>query len=298
MNQILVELVKLANLVVTLTRAMASVGRIRTVMDTETSMKFPEVSSASWTPSEDAVVFSHVDMRYASSGGESLTDISFRVRTGETVGIIGSTGSGKTTLVQLIPRFYDASAGTVTLMGQPISSWSREDLRRHIAIVMQRPQLFSGTIRENVTWGRPDASDEEIWQALDMAQATDMVRGKKNGLDEMLEQGGRNLSGGQKQRLTIARALIARPDILILDDSSSALDYATDAALRRALRELKNTTLFIVSQRTSSIRHCHHILVLDEGHLVGDATHEELLASCPVYREIHESQFQKGDARA
>ncbi|MBQ6292636.1 MAG: ABC transporter ATP-binding protein [Lachnospiraceae bacterium] len=296
MNQILVELVKLANLIVTIARAIASMKRVEQVLDTLNGMQFPEKDKAEWSGADEAVRFEHVGMAYRGAAGESLNDISFTALRGQTVGVIGGTGSGKSTLVNLIPRFYEVTDGKIFLEGQPIEDWSAETLRRHIAVVMQKAQLFSGTVRSNLLWGNAEATDEELWQALEIAQAADFVREKEGGLDAKIEQGGRNLSGGQKQRLTIARALVMKPDILILDDSSSALDYATDAALRRALRALPaSTTVFIVSQRTSSLRHADRILVLEDGHLAGSGTHDELMASCPVYREIHESQFRKGD---
>ena len=296
MSQILVELVKLANLIVLLTRAVASLGRVGTVLDTETSMHYPE--KAAHAESEDeAVRFDHVSLTYKGAGDESITDISFRALKGQTIGVIGGTGSGKSTLVRLIPRFYDATKGSVSLMGRPIADWPHDELRDRVAVVMQRAQLFKGTIRSNLLWGDTKATDDELWAALETAQAAEFVRQKPGQLDDPVEQGGRNLSGGQKQRLTIARALVSKPDILILDDSASALDYATDAALRRALRELPDTTTtFIVSQRTSSIRHADQILVLDDGELVGCGTHDELLQNCPVYAEIHESQFRREGA--
>lgn len=298
MSQILVELVKLANLIVLLTRAIASMGRVATVLDTETSMQYP-AKSAHAESADEAVVFDHVSLTYKGAGDESITDVSFRAMKGQTIGVIGGTGSGKSTLVNLIPRFYDATRGSVTLMGRPIADWTHDELRDRVAVVMQRAQLFKGTIRSNLLWGDMNATDEELWAALETAQAADFVREKPGQLDEEVEQGGRNLSGGQKQRLTIARALVSRPDILILDDSASALDYATDAALRQALRKLpEGTTTFIVSQRTSSIRHADQILVLDDGELVGCGTHDALMASCPIYQEIHESQFRKGDEQA
>ena len=219
------------------------------------------------------------------------------MKKGETIGIIGGTGSGKSSLVHLIPRFYDATSGEVFLLGRPVKEWDKETLRQKVGIVMQKVQVFSGTIRSNLLMGNEDATEEEMWQALRDAQAEEFVRKKSEGLDEPVEQGGRNLSGGQKQRLTIARALIRKPEILILDDSSSALDYATDAALRKALKNLpSNVTVFLVSQRTSSIRHADHILVLDDGKAVGWGTHEELLESCQIYREIYESQYGKGES--
>lgn len=300
MNQILVELVKLANLIVSISRALASLGRVEQVLDTKTAMEFPKTTqeTAGEDSGKEAVRFDHVGLTYAGAGAESLTDISFAARKGQTIGIIGGTGSGKSSLVNLIPRFYDATAGTVTLMGRPIGQWDRESLRDMVGVVMQKAQLFAGTIRSNLLWGNPDATEEELWEALRLAQAEDFVRAKSKGLDDPVEQGGRNLSGGQRQRLTIARALVKKPRILILDDSASALDYATDAALRKALRTLPDSvTVFIVSQRTSSLQHADQILVLDDGHLVGCGTHRQLLDSCGTYREIYESQFQKGDAR-
>ena len=309
MSQILVELVKLANLIVLLTKAYASLGRCAKVLDTQTSMVYPEQregTSPSPAEDEEAVRFDHVSLTYQGAGDESISDISFCARKGQTIGVIGGTGSGKSTLVNLIPRFYDATKGTVSLMGRPVRDWPHEELRDRVAVVMQRAQLFKGTIRSNLLYGlasgdkTPDTvTDDFLWQCLETAQAAEFVRQKPGGLDEPVEQGGRNLSGGQKQRLTIARALVSQADILILDDSASALDYATDASLRRALRQLPDTTTtFIVSQRTSSIRHADQILVMDDGLLVGCGTHEALLESCEVYREIHESQFRKGDEQA
>lgn len=295
MSQILVELVKLANLVVLLTRAIASMGRVSQVLDTPSTMTFPEKPVSADAASDVAVAFDHVSLRYQGAGAESLSDVTFTAKKGQTIGVIGGTGSGKTTLVSLIPRFYDATKGQVTLLGQPITAYSKEELNRHVAVVMQKAQLFKGTIRSNLLWGNENATDEELWHALSIAQSEDFVRQKPGKLDDPVEQGGRNLSGGQRQRLTIARALVGHPDILILDDSASALDYATDAALRKALRTLPaETTLFIVSQRTSSLRHADQIIVLDDGHVVGIGTHDTLMQTCEVYREIHESQFRKG----
>lgn len=295
MSQILVELVKLANLVVLLTRAIASMGRVSQVLDTPSTMVFPEKPVSVDAASDVAVAFDHVSLRYQGAGAESLSDVTFTAKKGQTIGVIGGTGSGKTTLVSLIPRFYDATKGQVTLLGQPITAYSKEELNRHVAVVMQKAQLFKGTIRSNLLWGNENATDEELWHALSIAQSEDFVRQKPGKLDDPVEQGGRNLSGGQRQRLTIARALVGHPDILILDDSASALDYATDAALRKALRTLPaETTLFIVSQRTSSLRHADQIIVLDDGHVVGIGTHDALMQTCEVYREIHESQFRKG----
>ena len=292
MSQILVELVKLANLVVLLTRAIASMGRVSQVLDTPSTMAFPEKPVSADAASDVAVAFDHVSLRYQGAGAESLSDVTFTAKKGQTIGVIGGTGSGKTTLVSLIPRFYDATKGQVTLLGQPITAYSKEELNRHVAVVMQKAQLFKGTIRSNLLWGNENATDEELWHALSIAQSEDFVRQKPGKLDDPVEQGGRNLSGGQRQRLTIARALVGHPDILILDDSASALDYATDAALRKALRT--EPTLFIVSQRTSSLRHADQIIVLDDGHVVGIGKHDTLMQTCEVYREIHESQFRKG----
>ena len=295
MSQILVELVKLANLIVTMSRAMASLGRVEQILDTKTVMEFPEKTTIREENTEEAVRFDHVSLSYAQAGEESLSDISFSVKKGETIGIIGGTGSGKSSLVHLIPRFYDATSGEIFLLGRSVKEWDRETLRQKVGIVMQKVQVFSGTIRSNLLMGNEGAGEEEMWQALRAAQAEEFVRKKSEGLDEPIEQGGRNLSGGQKQRLTIARALVRKPEILILDDSSSALDYATDAALRKALKNLpSNVTVFLVSQRTSSIRHADHILVLDDGKAAGWGTHEELLESCQIYREIYESQYGKG----
>lgn len=297
MNQILVELVKLANLIVTISRALASLSRVEQVLDTTSQMTFPDTMPALPNTSE-SVCFEHVSLTYANASAPSLTDIHFKAHVGQTIGIIGGTGSGKSSLVHLIGRFYDATEGNIYLNGLPIKQWDRDHLRQHVAIVMQKAQLFAGTIRSNLLWGNPQATDEELWEALRLAQAEEFVKAKSDGLDEPVEQGGRNLSGGQKQRLTIARALVAKPQILILDDSASALDYATDAALRQALASLSgNMTVFIVSQRTASIAHADHILVLDDGHLVGQGTHQELLKHCPVYQEIYESQFLKGEDR-
>ena len=293
MGQILIELVKLANLVVLLSKAMASLGRVEQILDTKPSMTFAGTETGG--DGETILEFRDVAMQYRDAGAESISGISFSLKKGQTLGIIGGTGSGKSTLVNLIPRFYDATAGTVRLKGVPIQSLREDMLRKTVAIVQQKTRLFAGTIRSNLLWGNENATDEELWQALETAQAGDFVREK--GLDAVVEQGGRNLSGGQKQRLSIARALAAKPEILILDDSASALDYATDAALRTAIRNLPgNMTVIIVSQRTASIRHADHILVLEDGTLAGQGTHDELLKSCPVYQEIYESQFRKEEA--
>lgn len=299
-SQILVELVKLANLVVQLGKSVAGMGRIGQVLDTPCSMKFEDGKAGNAEnggradkAGAAAVEFDRVSLRYAGAGAESLTDISFTARRGETIGIIGGTGSGKTSLVNLIPRFYDATDGCVYINGRRITELPRETLLREVAIVEQKPRLFSGTVRSNMLWGNEGATDDEIWSALETAQAAEFVRKKDGGLDEEISQGGGNLSGGQKQRLTIARALLRGADILILDDSASALDYATDAALRRAIAELpKDMTVFIVSQRAGSIMNADKILVLDDGRLVGCGSHAELMEDCEIYREIYESQFK------
>ena len=295
MSQILVELVKMANTIILISKALASINRIAGVLDTEPAMEFQE-QKVVWPKSEEAVRFEHVGLIYRGAGEESLTDITFCAKKGQTIGVIGGTGSGKSTLVNLIPRFYDATRGEISIFGMPIEKWGKEELRTRVGVVMQKAQLFQGTIRSNLLWGKQNATQEELWHELEVAQAAEVVRGKEKGLDEPVEQGGRNFSGGQKQRLTIARALVNNPDILILDDSASALDFATDASLRKALKTLpEELTVFIVSQRTSSLKHADQILVLEDGCLVGLGTHEQLLENCEVYREIHESQFKKGD---
>lgn len=296
MSQILVELVKLANLIILINKAIACGNRIEEVLETKSSIvNAPsEVNAAS--DSENAVVFSHVSMAYASTSEEALTDIDFTAKKGQTIGIIGGTGSGKSSVVNLIPRFYDVSKGSVLVNGRDVRDYDLTELRDKIGVVMQKAVLFQGTIAENLRWGKPDATDEELWHAIEVAQATDVVEGKEGKLDYMIEQGGRNLSGGQKQRLTIARAVVKDPDILILDDSASALDFATDARLRAALRNLHgNKTIFIVSQRTSSIQFADQIIVMDDGQVAGIGTHEQLLEQCEIYREIYESQFKKED---
>ena len=298
MNQILVELVKLANLIVQISKALASAGRVQAVLETKPGMAFPQtVAGPAQLPADragEAVRFDHVGLTYAGAGAPSLTGITFTARQGETIGVIGGTGAGKSSLVSLIPRFYDATEGAVELFGRPAGAWPRELLRGRVATVMQKAQLFTGTIRSNLLWGSRTASDQELWAALETAQAADFVRAKPLGLDEPVEQGGRNFSGGQRQRLTIARALVAKPDILILDDSASALDFATDAALRKAIAALPGEmTVFIVSQRAASLQHADRIIVLDDGHMVGCGTHSELLDRCPVYQEIYASQFKK-----
>ena len=300
MNQILIELVKLANLIVQVSKALACAGRVQAVLDTKPGMEFPAELTGN-VPAEkagDAVRFDHVSLTYKGAGAPSLSDINFTAKRGQTIGVIGGTGSGKSSLISLIPRFYDATEGSVEIMGRPVRQYPRTDLRGKVAVVMQKAQLFGGTIRSNLLWGSQNASDADLWAALETAQAAEFVKAKPLGLDEPVEQGGRNLSGGQKQRLTIARALVGKPDILILDDSASALDYATDAALRKALAALPgDLTVFIVSQRAASLQHADQIIVLDDGRMVGLGRHAELLESCPVYKEIYESQFKKGDAQ-
>lgn len=301
MSQILVELIKLANLIVTVTKAIACGNRIQSVFEIpegERKVIRGEHETVDVQP-EEMVVFSHVGLTYENAGAESLTDIMFTAKRGETVGIIGGTGSGKTSLVHLICGFYPHTAGSIRIDGRDIDCYSKEALRDKIGIVMQKAVLFSGTIRENLLWGNGNASDDELKEALRIAQAWDVVEKKEGGLDALVAQGGRNFSGGQKQRLTIARALVRKPEILILDDSASALDYATDAALRRAIAGMKEQpTVFIVSQRTASIQYADHILVLDDGKIVGQGTHEELLQSCGVYQEIYYSQFrEKGEQK-
>lgn len=292
LNQILVELVKLANLIITMTKSMASAARVENVLKLEPTMKDPVTPVLPAPDCRESVSFDRVFTRYPEAGADSLTDVSFTALKGQTIGVIGGTGSGKSTLIQLIPRFYDVSSGSVRVDGVDVRQQSMASLRQRIAVVPQKAALFQGTIRENLLWGDQSATDEELWQALETAQAAEVVRGKALGLDEKLEQNGRNLSGGQKQRLTIARALVRKPEILILDDSASALDFATDAALRKAIRELPGeTTVFIISQRPSSIRYADQILVLDEGRLVGCGTNAELLKSCPLYQEIYRTQY-------
>ena len=296
MGQILVELVKLASLIISITKALASAGRISAVLATESSMENGTKPFA--VTDDDILTFDNVSLRYHEAGEDSLSGISFSVKRGETIGIIGGTGSGKSSLVNLIPRFYDATGGKVLLFGEDIRNYDTESLREHIGVVPQKAVLFKGTLRDNMKWGKADATDEEIAEAIETAQAAKVVA-DKGGLDAEIEAGGRNLSGGQRQRLTIARALVKKPDILILDDSASALDFATDAALRRALREdTGDATVFIVSQRTSSLLFADKIIVLDDGEAVAIGSHEALLKNCSLYREIYETQFQKGGESA
>ena len=294
-GQILVELIKLANLIINITKAVACGNRIQSVLE----MPSGETVDAQYKKeaSPYRVEFRHAGICYAGAGAESLTDVSFAVRPGQTVGVIGGTGSGKSTLVNLIPRFYDVSEGAVLIDGQDVRGMEVSALRARIGVTPQKAVLFQGTIRDNLRWGNESATDEELLRAVETAQASDVLSAK-GGLDAQLEQGGRNLSGGQRQRLTIARALVRKPDILILDDSASALDFATDAALRKALKNLpEQPTVFIVSQRTSSIQQADQIIVLDDGAVAGVGTHQQLLDSCQVYREIYDSQFKK-EARA
>ena len=294
MNQILVELVKLANLIITVTKAVACGNRIQSVFEEETGMS---EGNLTWPEEEQhtmpVVEFDHVNLRYAGSGEDSLTDISFRAMPGQTIGIIGGTGSGKSSVVNLIPRFYDATGGTVRIYGKDAKEYKIEDLRSHIGVVPQKAVLFQGTIAQNLRWGKETASDAELEKAIEISQAKEFVDEKEDRLDYQIEQSGKNLSGGQRQRLTIARALVRNPEILILDDSASALDFATDAKLRKAIRQMdSHPVVFIVSQRASSIQYADQILVLDDGELVGIGTHAELMNSCEIYREIYESQFE------
>ena len=297
MAQILVELLKLANLIVTMTKAKACGDRVWAVLELpEDALTKQQASFEKATPKNpDAVVeFSGVSLRFDEKAEAVVENIDLTALRGETVGIIGGTGAGKSALVNMIPRFYDAEKGNVFVLGKDVRSFDPKALRSHIGIVEQKNRLFAGTIRENLTFGGKTASDEELWHALKIAQA-DKVVADKGGLDAAVEQGGRNFSGGQRQRLTIARALVGEPAILIMDDSASALDYITDAALRQALKALQNTTVFIVSQRTASIRHADKILVLDNGKAVGLGNHDTLLDTCSVYKEIYDSQFKGGD---
>lgn len=294
-SQILVELVKLANVVIVMGKAGSCLNRIGEVLDAESSIKYAEKETEEKTD-DCSVRFENVSLTYAGAGAESLTDITVDIKRGSTVGIIGGTGSGKSSLVNLIPRFYDATKGRVFVNGKNVKDMTREELLSSVAIVDQKPLLFSGTIRSNMQWGKNNATDEEIWRALELAQAAEFVRKKDGGLDEKVSRGGANFSGGQKQRLSIARALMTNAPIIIFDDSSSALDYATDAALRHALKTLtKDTTVITVSQRTSSIAHADKIIVLDDGKIAAAGTHDELLSSCEVYKEIYDSQTKENE---
>jgi len=303
MSQILVELVKLANLIININKSIACGNRIQSIFEMQPSItdgsgqKVDKVQTDTADRSEEAeyaVEFLHVGLTYAGAGDESLTDIDFKVKKGETIGIIGGTGSGKSSVVNLIPRFYDVTSGFIKVDGKDVKDYPLEELRGKIGTVLQKAVLFHGTIRENLKWGNPDATEEDLNRAITVAQAKEFVDNKEGRLDFEIEQGGKNLSGGQRQRLTIARAVVKKPEILILDDSASALDFATDAALRKAIREMEGeTTVFIVSQRAASIQHADRIVVLDDGKIVGLGTSEELLESCEVYQEIYNSQFKK-----
>ena len=294
MSQILVELVKLANLIITVTKAVACGNRIQSILEIPAGMEQGFVTDKEENGEIGTVKFEHVSLRYYEGGEEALTDIHFKANKGDVIGVIGGTGSGKSSLVNLIPRFYDVEKGSVKVDGRDVREYSLGELRDKIGMVLQKAVLFHGTIRDNLKWGNEEASDDELWEALRIAQAEEFVLKKEKQLDEMIEQEGRNLSGGQKQRLSIARALVKKPEILILDDSASALDYATDAALRKALKEMPGeTTVFIVSQRASSLMHADTIIVLDDGDVAGMGTHEELLKDCEVYQEIYYSQFER-----
>lgn len=294
MSQILISLLRLADLVISVTRALASGARVNEILNTRTTMPDPAAAELPPVDNAPAVALDGVTFGYRGAGAPSLTDVSFTAQNGETVGVIGGTGSGKTTLVNLIARFYDADTGSVKLFGHDVKEYSFTQLRRMVGIVPQQAVLFTGTIRENMQWAAPNADDDAIWRALEIAQAADFVRSKPGMLDAPVETAGRNFSGGQRQRLTIARALVPQPKILILDDSASALDFATDAALRRAIKEkTKGMTVFIVSQRAASVQRADHILVLDDGRLVGDAPHAELLKTCEIYKEICLSQLSR-----
>ncbi len=304
MNQILVELVKLANLIVTMTKALACADRVASVFEIGADAAYVGAQNQKLADKVDKSApfldFKHVSLTYQGAGAPTLQDMNFTVNRGDTVGIIGGTGSGKTSLVNLIPGFYPATEGEILLEGRDIKTMSDEELRGRIGVVPQKAVLFKGTIRSNLQWGKPDATEEEMWKALELAQASEVVEGKDGKLDATVAQNGKNFSGGQRQRLTIARALVREPEILILDDSASALDYATDAKLRAALRTLENkTTTFIVSQRASTIRHADKIIVLDDGEIAGVGTHDELLKDCTVYQEIYYSQYpeQRGGVR-
>ena len=297
MSQILVELIKLANLIISVTKAMACFNRIQDVFHIEPSMKEGTKTVAAAGNTTPAVEFKNVSFTYAGGGDHAVENISFKAMPGQTIGIIGGTGSGKSTLVNLIPRFYDVSEGEVDIAGKNIQDYTYGSLRNTISVVPQKAQLFAGTIRDNLTFGCPDATEEQIEEALAISQAKEFVDTKEGRLDGKIEQGGKNLSGGQRQRLTLARALVPQSDILIMDDSASALDYATDARLRKAIQDMKRKpTVFIVSQRTSSIQNADMILVLDDGKIAGQGTHEQLLKSCNIYREIYETQFKKEEA--
>ena len=296
MSQILIELIKFTSLIISITKAAACANRVSDILDMSPSFEGGDVIGGSDT--DEAVRFENVYLKYNETGGDALEDISFTLKKGQTLGIIGGTGAGKTSVVNLIPGFYHAAKGNVYVDGVNVNDWNQNSLKDRIGVVEQKATLFSGTIRDNLKWGDENATDEEIMSAARTAQAEDVINSKESGLDSVIEQGGKNLSGGQRQRLTIARALVKKPEILILDDSSSALDFATDAKLRKAIASIKDTSVIIVSQRTSSIKHADVIAVLDDGRLAGLGTHSELLENCPVYKEIYDSQYKKaGDEK-
>ena len=297
MSQILVELIKLANLIITITKALACAGRIESVFDVTSGMADGSVKEAVAKEEQPGVEFKNVSLTYSGSGAPSVEGINFKAMKGQTIGVIGGTGSGKSSLVNLIPRLYDATQGEVLVDGVNVKDYDIEALRNKVGIVMQKAVLFKGTIRENMWMGKKGATDEQIDEALEISQSKEFVDSKQGRLDYVIEQGGKNLSGGQRQRLTIARAIVRKPDVLILDDSASALDFATDAALRKAIRGMNNSpTVFIVSQRAASLMYADLIIVLDDGQVAGMGTHDELLANCEVYKEIYESQFKKADS--
>ena len=297
MSQILVELIKLANLIITITKALACAGRIESVFEVTSGMADGSVKEVAAKEEQPSVEFKNVSLTYSGSGASSVEGINFKAMKGQTIGVIGGTGSGKSSLVNLIPRLYDATQGEVLVDGVNVKDYDIETLRNKVGIVMQKAVLFKGTIRENMWMGKKGATDEQIDEALEISQSKEFVDSKQGRLDYVIEQGGKNLSGGQRQRLTIARAIVRKPDVLILDDSASALDFATDAALRKAIRRMNNSpTVFIVSQRAASLMYADLIIVLDDGQVAGMGTHDELLANCEVYKEIYESQFKKADS--
>lgn len=297
MSQILVELIKLANLIITITKALACAGRIESVFEVTSGMADGDVKNVDAKEETPSVEFKNVSLTYSGSGAPSVEGINFKAMKGQTIGVIGGTGSGKSSLVNLIPRLYDATQGEVIVDGVNVKEYDIETLRNKVGIVMQKAVLFKGTIRENMWMGKKGATDEQIDEALEISQSKEFVDSKQGRLDYVIEQGGKNLSGGQRQRLTIARAIVRKPDVLILDDSASALDFATDAALRKAIRGMNNSpTVFIVSQRAASLMYADLIIVLDDGQVAGMGTHDELLANCEVYKEIYESQFKKADS--
>ena len=297
MSQILVELIKLANLIITITKALACAGRIESVFEVTSGMADGSVKEVAAKEEQPSVEFKNVSLTYSGSGASSVEGINFKAMKGQTIGVIGGTGSGKSSLVNLIPRLYDATQGEVLVDGVNVKDYDIEALRNKVGIVMQKAVLFKGTIRENMWMGKKGATDEQIDEALEISQSKEFVDSKQGRLDYVIEQGGKNLSGGQRQRLTIARAIVRKPDVLILDDSASALDFATDAALRKAIRGMNNSpTVFIVSQRAASLMYADLIIVLDDGQVAGMGTHDELLANCEVYKEIYESQFKKADS--